>query len=106
MSDVWRTDGRCELRGGAGKIVDVVSPGRPQSFRYQRQSVDDYSLGREGMAQDGRTRGGMFRGEINRCRESQVWTTVRSSISERDGKDQREDSQREHARVGSLPIVD
>ena len=28
---------------GAGKRVDGVSPGRPQSFRYQRRPVDDCS---------------------------------------------------------------
>ena len=41
MCDVRRTGGGCGLRGGAGKIMDGVSPGRPQSFRYQRRPVDD-----------------------------------------------------------------
>ena len=73
---------------GAGKRVVVVSPGRHQSFRYQRQPVDDYSAGRGRMAQDSGTRSGMFYGEINRRRESKGWTTARSSMSERNGKDQ------------------
>ena len=50
-----------ELVGGVGcvegvrKIVDGVFPGRPQSFLYQRQPVDDCSRGQGGMAQDGGT---------------------------------------------------
>ena len=79
------------LRGGPGKRVDGVFPGRPQSFRHQRRPVDDCSPGRGGMAQDGGTRGGSFHGEIDRCRESQGWTTASSSMPKRDGKDQRED---------------
>ena len=65
------------LRGGPGKIVDGVFPGRLQSFRHQRRPVDDYSPGRGGMAQDGGSRGGTFHhGEMDRCRESQGWTTT------------------------------
>ena len=47
---------------------------------------------RVGTAQDGGTRGGTFHGEIDRCRESQGWTTACSSMPERNGKDQGEDS--------------
>ena len=78
--------------GGAGKKLDGVFPGRPQSFRHQRLAVDDCSPGRGGMAQDGGTRGGTFHGEMDRCRESQDWTTACSRTLERDGKDQGEDS--------------
>ena len=39
--------------GGAGKRVDGVFPGRPQSFRRKRRRVDDCSPGRGGMAQNG-----------------------------------------------------
>ena len=42
----------------------------------------------EWVAQNGRTRGGTFHGKINRCRESQDWTTTCSGMPERDGKDQ------------------
>ena len=35
--------------GGTRKRMDRVSPGRPQSFRYQRRPVEDCSPGREGM---------------------------------------------------------
>ena len=62
--------------GGAGKRVDRMLLGRPQSFRYQRRPVDDCSPGREKMMQGGGTRGGMFHGEIDRCRKIQSWTTV------------------------------
>ena len=75
-----------------GKRVDRVFPGRPQSFRDQRRRVDNCTPGREGMAQNGGTRGGTFHGENNRCRGSQGWTTACSRMPERDGKDQGEDS--------------
>ena len=44
------------------------------------------------MAQNGRTRGRTFHGELDRCRGSQGWTTACSRMPERDGKDQGEDS--------------
>ena len=51
------------------------------------------SPGRGGMAQNGRTRGGTFHGEMDRCRENQGWTTACSvGMPERDGKNQEEDS--------------
>ena len=82
--------------GGAGKIiVDGVFPGRPQSFRHQRRLVDDCSPGRGKIAQDGGARGETFHGEMDRCRENQGWTTacrIKSSMTERDGKDQGENS--------------
>ena len=42
------------------------------------------------MAQNGRTRGRTFHGEMDRCRENQGWTTACSNMSERDRKDQGE----------------
>ena len=87
-----------EMVGGAGfvggqeKRVDGVSPGRSQSFQHQRRPVDDCSPGRGGMAQNGRTRGGTFHGEMDRCRGNQGWTTASSGMPERDGKNQEEDS--------------
>ena len=54
--------------------------------------VDDCSPGQEGMAQNGRTRGGTFHGEMDRYRENQRWTTACSGMPERDGKDQEENS--------------
>ena len=74
-----------------GKIVDEVSPGRFQSFRYRRRLVDDCSRGRGGMAQGDGTGGGIFHGEMDHCKESQSWTTACSSMFERDGKVQGED---------------
>ena len=43
--------------GWAGKRVDGVSPGRPQSIRYRRPSVKDCIPGRGGMTQDRVRRG-------------------------------------------------
>ena len=72
--------------------MDGAFPGRPQSFRHQCRPVDDYSLSRGKMAQNGGTRGGTFYGEMNRCRGSQGWTTACSRMPEGAGKDQEEDS--------------
>ena len=90
--DVQRIGGGRVLRGGAGKIMDGLFPGRPHSFRHQHQPVDDCSLGRGETAQDSRTRDRTFHGEIDRCRESQGWTTTCSCMPECAGKDQGEDS--------------
>ena len=100
VRDVRRTCGESGLRGGAAKIVDEVSPGRPQSFRYQRRPV------RGGMVQDGGTRGGPFYGVTDRCRENPrvglrhavVCTNIAGRANERIAQ-----SKRAHA--GSLAIV-
>ena len=60
-----------------------------------------------GMAQNGRTRGRtLFHGEMDRCRESQGWTTACSGMPECDGKDQDEDIPSKRTRAGSLALVD
>ena len=92
VRDVRRNDGGRGLCGGAGKRVDGVFPGQSQNFRHQRRLVDDCNPGRGGAAQNSRTRGGTFHGEIDRCREYQGWTTAYSGMPERDGKKQEEDS--------------
>ena len=92
VRDVRRIGGGRGLRGGAGKRVDGMFPGRPQSFQHQRRLVNECSPGRGETAQDSGTRGGTFHGEIDHCREGHGWTTVCSSMSERDGKDQGENS--------------
>ena len=92
MRDVRRYGGGRGLCGGSGKRVDEVFPGLSQSFRCQRRQVDDCGPGQGGMTQNGRTRGGTFHGEMDRCRENQGWTTACSSMPERDGKEQEEDS--------------
>ena len=71
MRDVRRTGGGRGLREGPRKRVDGVFPGRPRRFRYRRRLVDDCSLGRRAMVQDGGTRGRTFHDEMDRCRESQ-----------------------------------
>ena len=76
MRDVWRIGGGRGLCGGPGKRVDGVFPGRPQSLQHKRRLVDDCSPGRGGMTQNGGTRGRTFHGEMDRCRESQGWTTT------------------------------
>ena len=92
VRDVRRNGGGRGLCRGPGKRVDGVFPGRSQSFRHQRRPVDDCSPERGGIAQNGRTRGGTFHGEMDRCRENQGWTTACSGMPERDGMNQKEDS--------------
>ena len=83
--------GGTDCVGGPGKRVDGVFPGRPQNFRHQRRPVDDYSPGREGMAQNGGTRGATHHDEMDRCRGNQGWTKACSRMPEGDAKDQGED---------------
>ena len=92
MRDVRRNGGGRGLCGGPGKRVDGVFPGRSQSSRHQHRPVDDCSPERGGIAQNGRTRGGTFHGEMDRCRENQGWTTACGGMPERDGKNREEDS--------------
>ena len=93
VRDVRRIGGEPGLCGGAGKRVDDMFPGGPQSFRRQRRPVNDCCPRRGEMAQNSGPRGGTFHGEMDRCRESQGWTTACNRIMpERNGKDQEEDS--------------
>ena len=58
------------------------------------------------MAQDGGTWGETFHGEMDRCRESQGWTTI-CCMFERDGKDPWERiTKNKRARAGSFAFVD
>ena len=90
--DIRRTSGGRGLREGAGKRVDEVFPGRPLELPAPTSTSGRLQPRTRGVVQDGRTRCGTFHGEMNRCRESQGWTTACSSIPERDEKDQEEDS--------------
>ena len=74
-------------------------------FERQRRPVDDCSPGRGGMAQNGRTRGGTFHGEMDRCRENQGWTTACSGMPERDGKNQEEDSPKQAGSLVRSPLL-
>ena len=58
------------------------------------------------MTQNSRTRGGTFHGEMDRCRESQGWTTACSGMPERGWKDKERIAQSKEARAGSLALVD
>ena len=57
------------------------------------------------MTQDGGTMGGTFHDDVDCCRESQGWTMACSSMPERDGKDQGQDTvahRRPSGLVGNL----
>ena len=91
------TRGGRGLRRGTGKRVDRMFPGRPQSFRHQRQAVDyDHIMT---AAQEGGEWRRMAEQEAERfmakwiaAEERQCWSTTCSSMLERDGKGQGEDS--------------
>ena len=102
MRDVGRIGVGRGLCGGPGKRVDGVFPGRPQSFRHQRRLVDDCSPGRGGMAQNG----GIFHGEMDRCRESQGWTTHAVVCPNVTGRTKERTAQNKRARAGLLALVD
>ena len=92
---------------GSEKKVDGVFPGRPQSFWHQRRPVDSCSPGRGGMPQDVGTKGGTFRGEMDRCRESQSWTTACSSVCPNvTGGTMKRIAKSKRARAGSIALVD
>ena len=87
--------------------MDGVFPGRPKSFRHQRRPVDDCSPVRGGIVEDIGTRGEVFHGEMDRCRESyrdglrheMVCPNVTGRTNERM-------AQSKQARAGSLALVD
>ena len=106
MCDVRRNGGGCGVCGGPGKRVDGVFPGRPQSFRHQRRPVEDCSPGRGGMAQNGRTRGGTFHSEMDRCRETKAGLRHAVVYSNVTGRTKERITQSKRARAGSLAHVD
>ena len=61
-----REQGRKKSGWGISWTTSWLSVSTPTSGRLQPRT--------RGTAQDGGTRGGTFHGEIDRCRESQVWT--------------------------------
>ena len=97
--------GECGQRGGASKFVDVVSSGRPQSFRFQRRPVDDCSPGRRGMAQDFRTRGGTFMAKwvaAEKARSGLRHAVVCPNVT---GRTKERIAQSKRARAGSLILI-
>ena len=74
------------IERGISWTTSELSALTPTSGRLQP------TAGRGGFAQDGGTTGGAFHGEMERCTESQDWTTTCSSMPECEGKDQGEDS--------------
>ena len=86
--------------------MDGVFPGRPQSFRHQRRPVDDCSLGRGGMAQNDRTRGGTFMAKwiVAEKAKAGLWhAAVCPNVT---GRTKERISQSERTRAGSLALLD
>ena len=106
VRDVRRIGGGRGLCGGPGKRVDGVFPGRSQSFRHQRRSVDDCSLGLGGMAQNGGTRGETFHGEMDRCREANAGLRYAVVCPNVTGRTKERMAQSKRIRAGSLVLID
>ena len=64
VPDVHRIGGGCALRGDEGKRVDGVFPGRPQSFRHQRRSVNDCSQDEKKWRRTAEKGGGRFMAKL------------------------------------------
>ena len=80
-----------------------------QSIGEKKQSKHLLSPRRGEIAQDNGTKGGTFHGEMDRCRESQGWTTACSIVvcPNVTGRTTKESiTQSKWARAGSLAIVD
>ena len=93
---------RKKSQWGVSWTISELSASTPTSGRRLQPRT-------RGMAQNnGRTRGGTFHGEIDRCRENQGWTTACSGMPERDGKKNQEQdiaqSKRAHL-AGSLALA-
>ena len=106
VRDVRRNGWERRLYGGAGKRVDGVFPGRPQSFRHQRRPVDGCSPGRGGMAQNGRTRGRTFHSKMGRAEINKAGLRHAVVCSNVTGRTKERISQSKRARAGSLALVD
>ena len=85
--------------------MDGVFPVRPQSYR-QRRPVDDCNPGRGPMAQNDGQRGGIFHGEMDRCRKARAGlrhAVVCPNVMENTKK---RTAQSKRACAGSLTLVD
>ena len=105
VRDARRIGGGRERRGGPGKRVDGVFPGRPQSFRHQRRPVDDRSPGRGEIAQDDRRRGGKFMAKwitAEKARAGLRHAVVCPNVT---GRTKDRIVQNKRARAGSLAII-
>ena len=70
---------------GISWTISELSASTPTSGRLQSRT-------RENVAERQNKGRNTFYGEMDRCRENQGWITACSGMSEREGKDQEEDS--------------
>ena len=78
--------------GGAGKIMDGCFLDDLIAFGINTDQWTTAAQDKEKWRRTAEQGGGTFHGEMDRSREGQGWTTTCSSLPERDGKDQGEDS--------------
>ena len=106
MSDVRSIDGGRGLCEGPGKIGDRVvslttsklSTSTPTSRRLQPRTRGNGAIRRN--------KGGTFHGKIDRCRESQGWTTAAGVCANVTERTEERIDQSKRARAGSLALVD
>ena len=106
VRDVRRNGVGRRLCGGPGKRVDGVFPGRSQSFRHQRRPVDDCNLGREEMAQNGKTRGEYFMAKWIVAEKDKAGLRHAVVCPNVTGRTKKRIAQSKRARAGSLALVD
>ena len=90
--------GRKKSGWGVSWTTSELSASTPASGRLQPRT--------RGNGAEPRNKGGTFHDEMDRCRESQGWTTVCSGMPERDGKTKERIVRSKRARAGSLVHVD
>ena len=88
--------GKKNNRWGVSSTTSELSASKPTSGRLQPRN--------RGNDEGRRNKGRNVHGEMDRCRESQGWTTACRSMPERDGKERIAQSKR--ARAGLLARVD
>ena len=88
-----------EMVGGAGCVGG-------QKREWMGCFLDDCSPGREGMAHNGRTRGGTFHGEMDRCSKTKAGLRHAVICPNGTGRTKERIAQSKRARAGSLALVD
>ena len=93
---------------GSGKSVDEVSPGRPQSFRFQRRPVNDCSPGHGEGEWCKATEQGAQRFMAKRIAAEKARAGVRHAVVclNVTGRSKERISQSKRTRAGSLAVVD
>ena len=108
MNDVRRIGGERGLRGGPGKIVGGVSPGRPQSLRHQRRPMDDMTAAQDESERRRTAEQGVERFMAKWIAAEKIRVGLRHAVvcPNVTGRIKERIAQSKWARAGSLAIID